>query len=144
MFVMGFNEYDGTNFGTFNFKTDNDYAVWYGVPSNPLDINGDGSISGDGTGPAASDDVTAFVEGWLVQNSHNGIQFGDLETMASGDINFDGIVDLDDWSLLNAASPALGAAVLGALAAVPEPSSCLLLAIGLLGLPVLRRPVRRG
>ena len=142
MFVLGKNQLGTIDFGTFDFTTDNDYVVSLGfIPANPLDINGNGVVFGDGTGLAAVDDVTAFVEGWLHANRHNGVVFPDLSTVVNGDINFDGITDLDDWSLLNAADPAMGAAVLRGLAgAIPEPSSGLLLAIaGLLGLPGLRR-----
>ena len=146
LFVMGTTTTAGTDYGTFDFKKDNDFAAFLLDPNaDPLDINGDGSISGDGTGSAATDDVTAFVDGWLFENRHNGITFGDLDTIAHGDINFDGITDLEDWSLLNAANPAMGAAVLQSLAAVPEPGSCLLLALaGLVGLPGVGCKMRHG
>jgi len=124
MFVLGKNQLGTIDFGTFDFTTDNNFVSFFGgIPANPLDINGDGIVSGDGTGLAGVDDVTAFVDGWLNANRHNGISFPDLSTIVNGDINFDGITDLDDWSLLNAENPAMGAAVLRALAgAVPEPS----------------------
>ena len=103
------------------------------------DVNLDGQVSGDGTGPAASDDVRAFVDGWLFRNELNGVLVGDLVTRANGDLNFDGVTDLGDFSILNAANPSMGAAIRNYL--VPEPSGC---ALGLLSLTALlgRRRLR--
>jgi hypothetical protein len=88
------------------------------------DLNQDGVVSGNGTGPATSDDVTAFVAGWL---SHGG---GSIAARYSrGDLNFDGFTDIADWEILNRANPALGAAAFARLANVPEPTALVMLII---------------
>jgi hypothetical protein len=84
------------------------------------DINQDGQVQGDGTGPAASDDATAFLAHWLAMGD------GSIANRyGRGDLNLDGITDLSDWALLNNLHPALGSAVARALKTgrnhVPEP-----------------------
>ena len=67
------------------------------------DLNQDGVVAGDGTGPAATDDVTAFVTGWLTAGA------GSIaDRYARGDINLNGITDLADWAILNRENSALG------------------------------------
>ena len=91
-----------------------------------IDINGDGMISGDGTGLFAGDDVTAFVSLWQQANTP--------ENPNPADLNLDGITNLLDWSILNAENPSMGAAILAAFAGqnVPEPSA-IIIAFALLG-----------
>jgi hypothetical protein len=99
------------------------------------DINLDGVVSGDGTGPAATDDVTAFIQGWGYNQAA-----GNITSWKKGDLNQDGKVDVNDFLLLRQAfnSSTGSAASLAALAAklgvgnagVPEPSSLILAAIG--------------
>ena len=87
------------------------------------DLNGDGVLLGDGTGPAATDDVTTFLDNWLATGGG-----GVSERYARGDLNFDGRTDLSDWALLNRLNPAMGNAVLAVLSGVPEPTTlCLTL-----------------
>ena len=84
------------------------------------DINGDGMISGDGTGTFATDDVVAFVSRWL--------QTG----VTSSDLNLDGITDISDWAILNDLNPSMGQAIFATLRgenAVPQPSSLLLVCL---------------
>lgn len=88
------------------------------------DINQDGLVSGNGQGPAASDDVTAFVAGWMATGSGSV-----AERYARGDLNFDGITDIADWGILNSTSPAMGAAAFARLTGIPEPSTAWLLLI---------------
>ena len=76
------------------------------------DINGDGIVSGDGTGPYAADDVTAFVSHWLQPSTATDLN--------PADFNLDGIADLYDWAILNNELPHMGALVANAL--VPEPN----------------------
>jgi hypothetical protein len=86
------------------------------------DLNQDGVVSGDGTGPAVSDDVTAFVAGWLTQGT------GSISARyLRGDLNFDGLTDIADWAILNRENAALGNAALARLGNVPEPTSFILL-----------------
>ncbi|QDT67817.1 phosphoglyceromutase [Planctomycetes bacterium MalM25] len=100
------------------------------------DLNGDGVLLGDGTGPAAADDVTTFLDNWLATGSG-----GVADRYARGDLNFDGRTDLSDWALFNRLDPSMGQAVLARLQGVPEPSACLLLSIAaLLALHRRREP----
>ena len=87
--------------------------VFVGPP--PGDINMDGIVWGDGTGPAETDDVTAFVVGWMT-TGHATV----LDQIAHGDMNLDGITNINDWGILNSFDPHLGQLILNAL--VPEPS----------------------
>jgi hypothetical protein len=126
-----------TDFGTFNFATDNGYAASQltGVPG---DINSSGALN--------QADVDAFVAGWQFTKTVNGIRVGDLVTFAKGDLNFDGITNLTDMDLFRAAlgSPGSGAGAgldLSALdvLGIPEPATIVLslLSIGVWG--ALRR-----
>ena len=81
------------------------------VTINP-DLNGDGIVSGDGTGAIEDDDVSAFVSLWLQPNT--------VDNPNPADFNLDGIANLSDWAILNAELPQMGAAIRDALA-VPEP-----------------------
>jgi hypothetical protein len=115
------------------------------------DINLDGVVSGDGTGPAATDDVTAFISGWGSSQA-----VGNITSWKKGDLNLDGKVDVSDFLLLRSAYNTAGAgASLKALTSfvgssgqggVPEPSSFLLAATGAaaLALIVRQRAARRG
>lgn len=93
-----------------------------GIVGNP-DINRDGIVSGDGTGPYATDDVTAFVFHWLKTSP--------VSMPLPADLNLDGIVDLGDWGILNTANPQFAQAVFAALRgpATPEPATALLAAL---------------
>ncbi|QDS98821.1 BNR-4 repeat-containing protein [Adhaeretor mobilis] len=95
------------------------------------DVNQDGAFLGDGTGPAASDDVSAFIEHWNATNLPG--LFGTHESVTHGDLNFDGVTDLHDVFLLRelmkqSGVPTTALESLGS--AVPEPSSFILLAVG--------------
>ncbi len=106
------------------------------------DVNLDGMVSGDGSGPSQTDDVAAFVAGW---EFNNGAGAGDYNSWTHGDMNHDGKTDVSDFFLLRSAlNGQISSATLTALfggqspfdgggSIVPEPSSaCLtLLAAGL-------------
>ena len=99
------------------------------------DINLDGLVQGDGTGPWESDDVTAFVDGWLSAQP-----IADIDSWKKGDLNRDGITNLSDFILLRSALPETAAlASLLAGAHVPEPSSLTLTLVALSGWIACRR-----
>ncbi len=111
--------------------------------SIPGDVNLDGVLSGNGTGIAATDDVTAFVQGWNWQQAQ-----ANVESWKKGDLNLDGVTDVDDFFLmrtaLNNAGLGGGASSLSGLfssGGVPEPSS-LVLTAGALGFALGRRRPR--
>jgi len=93
------------------------------------DLNLDGILSGDGTGPATTDDVTAFVQGWGFQQNK-----ASVTTWKKGDLNLDGVVNVNDFfamrSALVTANLGAGASALSQLlgSAVPEPTSVFLAA----------------
>jgi hypothetical protein len=93
-----------------------------GAYSTLGDVNLDGTVTGDGTGPAQIDDVTAFVAGWR-HNNHLGR--GDYETWIRGDLNLDGATNVQDFLLLRGAlNEPIDSRVLASLfATVPEPSA---------------------
>jgi len=154
LFLWGDNSGNGPftlDWGPLDLAVDNDWiaqqfadkAAAAGVGSIPAgDINFDGQVSGDGSGPAATDDVTAFIDNWLLRNVVDGVQVGDWNSRQNADLNFDGGVDLFDWKALRDAHPAGLALNLGALlAAVPEPGS---LGLAVVGLLCLCHRARRG
>jgi len=106
------------------------------------DINLDGIVSGNGTGPASSDDITAFVQGWGWQQGT-----ANVNSWKKGDLNLDGVTNVADFFLMrNAALNAglvTGASALSnmfSLGGVPEPGSVGLMAVAAgLGLLYRRR-----
>ena len=84
------------------------------------DINGDGVVFGNGTGPYETDDVTAFISQWM--------QSAPVTIPLPADLNIDGVVNLADWGILNLADPTMGQAVFASLRGleVPEPSAWVL------------------
>ncbi len=81
------------------------------------DVNQDGVINGDGTGPAATDDVSAFLKGW--QTLTAGLP--PLDRIRSGDLNLNGKVDLEDVKILRASLANQGQGF--GLTSLPEPSA---------------------
>lgn len=109
-------------------------ALPFGPPNGIAgDVNQDGVVAGNGTGPAATDDVTAFVEGWLT-SGYTSVP----EAFKHGDLNLDRVTDLRDWIILNRLDPAMGHAA-QALLAIPEPISFTLLVCGCCSPPVIGR-----
>ena len=112
------------NWGAVNLATENDFIVSRNLV--PGDVNGDGVVNGNGSGPAATDDVRFFIDHWLDQRTVNGFVMGDLTSRTTmGDLNFDGRTSLADWAMLRAAHGAGASLDLGALlgASIPEPST---------------------
>lgn len=107
------------------------------------DVNLDGVVSGNGTGPASSDDITAFVNGWSYEQA-----IGDINSWKKGDLNLDGRTDVADFLLFRGtvAGTASGTALsklLHVSTGVPEPGAAVLIVAGLLGLASWARPRRR-
>lgn len=109
------------------------------------DVNLDGVISGNGTGPASSDDVTAFIQGWRYQQTQ-----ASVESWKKGDLNRDGVTNFGDFLLLRNALIANGqgaaaealSSTLG-VTGVPEPSTVMLVLAPVL-LFALRARLRRS
>jgi hypothetical protein len=153
LMVIGSNSSE--DYGMLDFFAENAYArdvAFAGIDT--ADVNLDGRVAGNGTGPAATDDVTAFVEGFFTQKEldlfnteeFDPIIVGDIETRRRGDLNVDGIVDLGDWAILNAAAPASASLALNAIrvSQVPEPSGAVLGGFALLNVLVFSLRRRRG
>jgi hypothetical protein len=91
------------------------------------DVNLDGVVAGTGTGPAVSDDVTAFIAGW---NYNNGTGQGTVTSWKHGDLNRDGRTDVADFlklrSGLNGPISSSAIASLFGSSNVPEPSTAML------------------
>lgn len=112
------------------------------------DVNVDGVVSGDGTGSASVDDVSAFIAGW---NFNNGAPHGDYDSWTHGDMNLDGRTDVTDFFMLrNALHGGIAAGALTQLfgssvpsdlfgGVVPEPGMMALAAWAFLPLAASRR-----
>ena len=147
MYVFGDNTSDGgQNYGSFDLFADNEWIA-NEISKSPLngtllpgDVNRDGAVTQAG-------DVPAFVAGWLsvnrLEGAHNDVAAGDWNTWGQGDMNHDGITNLDDAFILHealvlASGVGLDFSLLAA-AAVPEPSTLSLLGVVIGGLWLRRR-----
>ncbi|MEM8945825.1 MAG: PEP-CTERM sorting domain-containing protein [Planctomycetota bacterium] len=129
MFVMGFN--NSADYGEFDFARDNKYAAHFSPAV-------DGDLTGDGLVTLA--DATIFADNWLFEKQlewtqgaqDRSLRVGDLTTRAVGDFDYSGRVDLRDWEILNDQNPAMAAAAMSLINAVPEPSTLVLVSIAFL------------
>jgi glucose/arabinose dehydrogenase len=125
-----------------------DGGIWKLIaPSNPLnqlagDVNQDGVVNGNGSGPAASDDVAAFIAGWKSTGWTS-----NYDRFTHGDMNFDGTTNLLDWYILTTHHQNLSTLDLVNFlkgSSVPEPTSALLvLAATMVFGPSVRHPQSR-
>ena len=120
LFILGLAP--SADYGEFNVATDNDFVVALG-PADPVDLDGDTNID--------IDDITIFATNWLREKTLNGITVGDLETVAWGDFDYSGRVDIADWEILNSRNPAMGSVAMNLILSIPEPSSLALVGLGL-------------
>ncbi len=145
MFIMGDSSSDlgpppGQDYGGFDFGATNEFAasVLSGIA---------GDVDQDGDLDAA--DKMDFVTGWLSENRVDGILVGDINTIRSGDLNFDGITDLHDLASMQRALRDAQLAPISAsdLARVSEPAGLTmmnLMAAGCLLASRRRRQIRVG
>ena len=131
--------------GAVNLGTENDFIASRNLV--PGDVNGDGVVNGNGSGPAATDDVRFFIDHWLDERRVNNFLMGDLTSRTTlGDLNFDGRTSLADWAMLRAAHGAGASLDLGALlgASIPEPSTMVVAGFALAVLGAFGRRPRNG
>ncbi len=129
MYVFGDNtSQGGQNWGSFDLFADNEWIATKIATTLPGGILKPGDVNKDGI--IDSSDVDAFVGGWLSKNlfvgAHGTLTAGDWNTWNQGDMNHDGITDLDDAFILHSALLSAGAGGLDfsrLVAAVPEPST---------------------
>lgn len=118
-FMIAGYEYEGWARGDF-------FENVFNPPIFTGDVNQDGVVSGDGTGPAESDDITALILGWGTMGHAT-----PLERIMHGDLNLDGRTNLADWHILRINHPDGGlpdfAARFANRPSVPEPSSAAML-----------------
>jgi len=111
--------------------SDDEISILSQTNLDVLSLNG---IAGDvnQNGSVGLDDVAAFRENWLATG-----HLGDYERFTHGDLNLDGITDLDDWAVLNSALLANTGSTVRLFA--PEPSTLVLLLLGCSGWQGRRR-----
>lgn len=148
MFVNGVTNDTMTDWGTFEFVTDNHFAADALAGYVPGDATGDGFVMGDGSG-GAGDDVAVFIAHWRHEHLVHDLPAGDINSPGNGDFNFDGRTDLLDWHVLISNHVDAGSLDLAALvggAEVPEPATIVvLLTLGGIAIGITRRrPMRSG
>lgn len=143
MFVIGFAPETTTpprpaaDYGPFSLALDNDFvsSPVTGLSGMAGDVDNDGLLT-----QADKDD---FIAGWLNQNLIDGIQVGDLSTYARGDLNMDGITDIQDLLQMQLALSGSGVGAITAAdlagTTVPEPSAVALVLLAMAGIAAKRR-----
>ena len=132
LFVMGTSTSSTpVDYGTFSFPADNAFAA------SP--VSGLKGIPGDVTNNGVFDaaDKTAFIAGWLQKHVVNGVQIGDMASHAQGDLNLDGITNIQDLLLMQNALTGAGMGTITAadLSGVPEPSTFVLMLLAMMAMP---------
>jgi hypothetical protein len=142
MFVIGTTTSNPPiNYGGFNLAVDNDYIASpvVGISGVAGDLNRSGSLT--------QADKDLFIAGWMDRKVVNGVQLGDLTTYGQGDLNFDGITNIQDLLVMQNAiiSAGLEAITAAELQGVPEPSTVVFAVFAAVTAVVLgRAPRRRG
>jgi hypothetical protein len=132
MFVIGTStSTTPTAYGGFSLATDNDFVASpiTGIKSVAGDVTNDGMLN--------QADKDAFIAGWMDRRIIGGIQVGDLVSRGQGDLNLDGITNIQDLLVFQNALSGAGMATITAadLQGVPEPSTMLLMLAALVFLP---------
>jgi hypothetical protein len=114
----------------------------------PKTINTDAASAGSGvnnSGSLTQADKDAFIAGWMDRRVVNEIQIPDLVSFGQGDLNLDGITNIQDLVLMQAAISGSGSGMspitAAELAGVPEPTGAAILALAIVP-TLLRRRVR--
>jgi hypothetical protein len=125
MFVIGTSTATTpTNYGGFSLATDNDFVASpvSGIKNVAGDVTNDGLLN--------QADKDAFIAGWLDRRIVGGFQIGDMVSRSQGDLNLDGITNIQDLLVLQNALSGAGIGTVTAAdlqGAVPEPSTLLLM-----------------
>jgi hypothetical protein len=142
MFVIGTStSTTPVNYGGFNLAVDNQFiaSTMSGIKGVAGDVTNDGALN--------QADKDAFIAGWMDRRLVNGFQLGDLVSRGQGDLNLDGITDIQDLLVFQNALAGAGVGAITAAdlqGAVPEPSMALLIAIAGLTVPIMVRRPRYG
>jgi hypothetical protein len=140
MFVIGTStSQTPVNYGAFNLATDNQFvaSTITGIKGTAGDVTNDGILN--------QADKDAFIAGWMSKHLVNGIQIGDMLSRGQGDLNLDGITNIQDLLLMQNALSGAGMGTISAqdLQGVPEPATITLLFVMMSAVPIrFRRPSR--
>ena len=129
----------GQDWTVLDLSVDNEWIAMeladMGV-TDAADVNLDGTID--------IQDQTAFLPHWRKVQLVDDVQVGDWNSRQNGDLNYDGIVDLADAFILHEGLLAAGAGGLDfGLLGTPEPSTFILLLVGLTTLLGFRGKLRK-
>jgi hypothetical protein len=129
-----------TSYGAWNFATDNGFAA--------SSVTGLKGVAGDVTndGLLTTADKTAFIAGWMHKRVVSGFQIGDMLSHSQGDLNFDGITNIQDLLIMQSAltGAGMGTITAGELSGVPEPATALMAIFVALPLALVRNRRRRA
>ena len=144
---------DGENWGSVGFmrseSLDRPGGVtneWIAQELASMGVTDPGDVNLSG-GAADAADEAAFIAHWRKQQVIDGVRVGDWNSRQEGDLNYDGIVDLNDVFILHESLTAAGAGgfnfdlLTGT--TVPEPSTAVL-AVGALIAVAIRSRRTRG
>ena len=132
LYVAGVSTDTSTDYGTFDLGADNEYIASLNL--TPGDLTDDDVVD--------DDDVDIFVDNWRRQQLLSGRRTGDINSRMFGDFDYDGFVGILDWHFIRENHVDGGSLNLGALlaqAGVPEPSTWVILAAGMLAVSLSRR-----
>jgi hypothetical protein len=132
MFVIGTStSTTPVNYGGFNLAVDNQFiaSTMSGIKGVAGDVTNDGVLN--------QADKDAFIAGWMDRRLVNGFQLGDMVSRGQGDLNLDGITDIQDLLVFQNALTGAGIGAITAAElqrAVPEPCTAVLIGVAGIGM----------